>query len=173
MKPKSLLILFVWFITAGICTILALFIWTSFQIKDTADVHDENYSYNTTILSIGSLTIEAEIADTAPLLVRGLSYRKELKEGSGMLFLFPEDGLYGFWMKDIHSPLDILWIDSKNRIVYIKENVSPDTYPELFTPPLPARAVLEIKAGLSGTHNLKIGDLVHFEKNVQKNSLSL
>src|SRR5688500_9163436 len=41
-------------------------------------------------VTIGDQVIEAEIADTSPLQVRGLSYRESLLPGTGMLFKFEQ-----------------------------------------------------------------------------------
>ena len=40
------------------------------------------------------------------------------------------------------------------------EKVSPETYPEAFAPPAPARYVLELPAGFVEEYTLGIGDIV-------------
>ncbi|MEK7176049.1 MAG: DUF192 domain-containing protein [Patescibacteria group bacterium] len=105
----------------------------------------ENYK-----LKIGDKTILVEIADTTEKLARGLSGRKSLSPGSGMLFVFSEIGSYGFWMKDMKFPIDIAWlerIDNSFRIVGIERNVSPESFPHVFYPPVPIKYVVETNAG--------------------------
>ena len=79
-----------------------------------------------------------------------------------MLFEFAEPDFYGFWMKDMNYPIDIIWLSDDFRVVFIKENASPASYPETFMPSAPARYVLETAAGFSEKNNLKIGDKASF-----------
>ena len=57
-------------------------------------------------------------------------------------------------------PIDIVWIGEDMRIVGITKNVSPETFPEVFRPPLPARYVLETKSGLADTRAIEIGEYI-------------
>jgi uncharacterized membrane protein (UPF0127 family) len=77
-----------------------------------------------------------------------------------MLFVFPEDGLYSFWMKDMLISIDILWISADGEIVHIVERVSPESYPEHFVSESPARYVLELPAGYVGSRGISVGDIV-------------
>ena len=79
-----------------------------------------------------------------------------------MLFIFPENGVYGFWMKNMRFPLDILWLSDTGAVVYMVESVSPETYPENFTPDKPARYVLELPSGWAKVHGVQLGDIVRF-----------
>ncbi len=112
---------------------------------------------------IGDLIISAEIAETSDEQRLGLSGRESLESDSGMLFVFKDEGDYGFWMKDMKIPLDIIWVDSERKIVHIERDVSPDTYPQVIKSPTPAQYVLEINAGLSDSNSLNIGDQAVFE----------
>src|SRR3989344_3516093 len=68
---------------------------------------------------------DIEIASTSEELSKGLMFRENLEKNSGMLFIFPENGIYGFWMKNTLIPLDIIWINSNKEIVFIKDNALP------------------------------------------------
>jgi uncharacterized membrane protein (UPF0127 family) len=109
-------------------------------------------------------TFSVEVADTQYLLEKGLSGHAPLASNEGMLFIFQTPDTYGFWMKDMLFPLDIIWIGSDLRIVSIEKSLSPDTYPQVFYPVSPALYVLEIPAGESDALHLKIGDSVQFAK---------
>lgn len=98
-----------------------------------------------------------ELADTPEKRMQGLSGRKVVEDDYGMLFIFPVDGRQGFWMKDMHVPIDIMWISADGTIVHIEHSLSPDTYPDFFTPPNPARFVLETKAGYARAYGWGIG----------------
>ena len=77
--------------------------------------------------------IRISIADTETARQQGLSGRAGLAADEGMLFVFPEDGTYAFWMKDMLFSIDILWLSGDGAVVYMAENVSPDTYPKIFS----------------------------------------
>jgi len=101
-----------------------------------------------------------EVADTPELRTQGLSGREKLSQGSGMLFIFDNMNLYGFWMKDMKFSLDIMWLDADKKIVYIEKNLSSDTYPTIFTPASPAQYVLEVPAGFVDNSNVSLGDFL-------------
>jgi uncharacterized membrane protein (UPF0127 family) len=67
----------------------------------------------------GEVPVKAEIARTGAERAQGLMYRKELEDGSGMLFVFDRDEILSFWMKNTLIPLSIAYIASDGRIVEI------------------------------------------------------
>lgn len=77
-----------------------------------------------------------------------------------MLFVFPKDDAYGFWMKDMLAPLDIIWLSDTGSIVWIEEDVQPSSYPNVFYPNAPARYVLEMRAGQARARGWTIGSRV-------------
>lgn len=103
-----------------------------------------------------------ELANTPEKQARGLSGRTNLAENHGMLFDFTENVIPNFWMKEMHFPLDIIWLDGNKTVVDWEENISPDTFPKTFSPSKPVRYVLEINAGWAEKLNLKIGDKAFF-----------
>ena len=101
------------------------------------------------------LTIE--VADTDDSRIKGLSGREDVPTDYAMVFVFPEEGRYGFWMKDMLVPLDIIWLSNEGIIVHIEEDVSPATYPKVFFPPKPSTYVLEMRQGTSKSYALMVG----------------
>lgn len=73
-------------------------------------------------------TTTAEVVDTTKSRELGLSGRKNLNGDKSMLFIFPRSGRYGFWMKDMNFPIDILWISEQGTVVYVVENAKPEDY---------------------------------------------
>jgi len=117
-----------------------------------------------TVVKIGGAAVNAEIADTQLKKMRGLMGRSELGEIDGMLFVFDEEGYHGFWMFNTSIPLDIIWINSTKHVVYIEKNAQPCTATNCSTykPTAPAMYVLEVNAGFSDKHNIKVGTKVEF-----------
>ncbi len=108
----------------------------------------------------GGVKLALEYADTPAKRERGLSDRESVLEGYGMLFIFPRDDRYGFWMKDTLVPLDIYWFDNKGQVVSMAREVATSTYPNVFYPTVPARYVLETLAGFGARHSIATGTLL-------------
>lgn len=117
----------------------------------------DSSSAPTATVTIGDTSIRVGVADTESERTQGLSGRRELAEGEGLLFVFPEEGTPGFWMKDMHFAIDIIWISSSGSIIGIERNIAPETFPEAFFPPSPVRLVLEVPGGFSDAHDIEIG----------------
>lgn len=118
-------------------------------------------------VTIGDQVIEAEIADTSPLQVRGLSYRNGLQPGTGMLFKFEQSSVRSFWMRGMRFCLDIIWIES-GRIVGAAEIVCPmPDVPEADLPryssQVPVTYVLEVPAGWMAEHGFTAGEPVQID----------
>lgn len=116
------------------------------------------------IVKIGSITVEVEVADTALARERGLGGREILEENTGMLFVFREKDYHPFWMKEMNFPIDIIWI-SDDRVVDIAHNV-PTTASEflkIYKPKELVNFVLEVNAGFSEKHGVKVGDRVEID----------
>lgn len=113
-----------------------------------------------TLIVFGDTTVFVEVADTSEERALGLGGRDSLPDSRGMLFVFATDGLYSFWMKDVPFSIDILWIDSRKRVVYVAERVSPESYPDAFVSPVFARYVLEVPSGFSREHGVGVGSVL-------------
>jgi hypothetical protein len=104
----------------------------------------------------------AEIADTPEKHSRGLMFRHTLRDDYGMLFVFPDDDIRSFWMKNTLITLDMLFLNREQQIVDMHLSVPPckaDPCPA-YTSSLPARYVLEINGGLAKKLKLEIGDKI-------------
>lgn len=104
-------------------------------------------------------TLDIEIADDDYQIQTGLMYRKSMLDSQGMLFIFPEEAPRSFYMKNTEFPLDIIFIDSKNKVVSIQKNAQPLNESSLPSEG-PAQYVLEVNAKLSDMWGLKAGDSI-------------
>jgi uncharacterized membrane protein (UPF0127 family) len=108
------------------------------------------------------LAVEVELARTPAERQQGLMFRRSLPENGGMLFLFDETAVQGFWMRNTLIPLDMIFIDEEGRIVGIVENAEPLTETNR-TVGRPSRYVLEVKGGWTAEHGVHAGDRTRFE----------
>ncbi|MCL5781764.1 MAG: DUF192 domain-containing protein [Patescibacteria group bacterium] len=117
--------------------------------------------YATTSIALNGNSIIVQISNNPSKRELGLSYRVSLPEGAGMLFIFPQPGRYGFWMKDMKFPIDMVWIRPDRTVTGITENVAPDTYPEMFYPPdQNTQFVLELNAGDAKKYGIEAGTVL-------------
>lgn len=121
---------------------------------------------------IGELDVEAEVVDTPEARALGLGKRESLDRDRGMLFVFPREGQYAFWMKDMLFPLDFVWISSELRVVDLLEDVPPpaegaeNSSLPLYRPAEDVLYVLEVNAGLIAETGVRIGNEVAIEGGV-------
>lgn len=106
-----------------------------------------------------------EVADTAETRVQGLSGRESLPRNHGMWFVFTDENTRTFWMKGMHFPIDIVWLDRNMRIVGIEQELAP---PEpgvsseallRYESPPNTQYVLELNAGVVAEAGLEPGDM--------------
>ncbi len=122
-----------------------------------------------TEIRIGNSTIKIEVADTSAKRSQGLSGRDKLDNGSGMLFVFPEEKKYQFWMKGMKFPLDMIFVkkgvvvDLLSNVPAPKEGQSDQNLP-IYSPVAPIDMMLEVNSGFVVQNNIRVGDTVYLLK---------
>jgi uncharacterized membrane protein (UPF0127 family) len=109
--------------------------------------------------------VQVEVAADDPMREQGLMYRDHLAEDRGMIFMFPRNSEYSFWMKNTLIPLDMIWIDEAKRVVHVSAVVPPcqaDPCPS-YPPGVQARYVLELAKGVAAKHGVINGSTLRFE----------
>ena len=76
----------------------------------------------------------------------------------GMLFVFQQEGRYGFWMKDMQFALDLLWLKD-GRVIFLKKNIAP-SFMQTMLPAEKADRVLELNAGTVDKLGIAVGDQI-------------
>lgn len=106
--------------------------------------------------------VDLEVADTDEARARGLMFRDALDESHGMLFCFDAARRHPFWMKHVRFALDILWLDARNRIVWLVEDAPPCQADPctVYEPRASAASVLEVAGGFAQRHGVALGDVV-------------
>ena len=102
--------------------------------------------------------VRVEIADNVIERVRGLMYRTALGEDRGMLFIFGEEEVRSFWMKNTLIPLSIAYMDSEGRIVDIQDMKPLDDELPHYASAEPARYALEVNQGFFEERGVEVGD---------------
>ncbi|MEK7184544.1 MAG: DUF192 domain-containing protein [Patescibacteria group bacterium] len=115
-------------------------------------------------LYIDNQKISLIIADSSETRIRGLSGMRKLAKDTAMLFVFDKPDKYGIWMKDMKFPIDIIWLDENQKIIYIEENISPKTYPKVFMSDQQSLYVLETNIDFVKNYNLKVGNILNISK---------
>lgn len=102
--------------------------------------------------------VRVEVADNAVEQAKGLMYRKELGEDRGMLFVYPDERVLSYWMKNTYIPLSIAYIDSEGRMVDILDMKPLDDRPPHYESSEPVQYALEVNQGFFEREGVKEGD---------------
>ena len=117
-----------------------------------------------TKITIGDGVYSAKLATSQVDREKGLSKIPDFSGNQALLMVFPGDGLWGIWMKDMKFPIDIVWLDVSKKVVHIEQNVSPDTSTDVtYYPRVPSRYVLELSAGSVKSKNIKLKQIAIFD----------
>lgn len=109
----------------------------------------------------GAHRFRVEVAATPRQQETGMMFRRDVPEGTGMLFPMRPARDISFWMKDTLVPLDIIFVGKDRRILNIAARARP-----LSRTPLPsagpAAAVVELGGGEAARLGIGVGDLVRW-----------
>lgn len=108
-------------------------------------------------VSVGDKKFMAWVMDNNSKIMEGMMHLKdaEVDADDAMIFVFPNDDWRGFWMENTLIPLDLVFVDSKGKIVNIAQGKPLDRttiYSEG-----PAKYVIEFKAGTMKRHKIEPG----------------
>lgn len=122
---------------------------------------------NQPIVSFENKTFQVELAQTDAERQQWLMYRESLDENKWMLFIFSDEWIHSFWMKNTLIPLDMIRINTIDweSIVVDIQTAKPCTTPEceIYTPAWDSQFVLEINAWLAEKYWISAWDLVYIE----------
>lgn len=137
---------------------------TSKNITPT-EIHFKKEGTLSLIKEDGTLlrTIDIEIADDDYQRETGLMHRASMLDSQGMLFVFDEEDMRGFYMKNTLISLDIIYIDATGKMVSFAEQTKPMDETTLSSL-VPAQYVLELNGGLSEDWVLEVGDRIEWER---------
>ena len=108
-------------------------------------------------LTIQDVTIEVEVAATDETKTKGLSGRKTLEEGTGMLFVYGKAQIGRFWMKDTFVPLSIGFFDEQRRLIEWQDMPPPGDTTPIVKSTVPCLYALEVPKGWFQRHRIQPG----------------
>lgn len=115
--------------------------------------------------------IRAELADTNQKRAIGLMHRRRLPEGTGMLFVMPEQKLVSFWMKNMLFAIDFIFLSEDGTITGVVPNVpAPSIDGHIPSVKGFGRYVLEVQEGTIAAHDLEIGERLLFDLSIGKHT---
>jgi uncharacterized protein len=106
-------------------------------------------------------TIDIEIASNHNDRALGLMYRPTMEPNQGMLFIFEDETIQSFWMRNTLISLDMLYVNSNREIVTIHKN-TPTLTDRSFPSDEPAVFVVEVVGGYCDSIGINPGDKIVF-----------
>jgi uncharacterized membrane protein (UPF0127 family) len=109
-------------------------------------------------LQVAGHPLSVEVADTPESRATGLMRRDQLPADTGMVFVYPDVAVRGFWMKDTRIPLSIAFLDNSGTIVRLADMKPFDT--SRTSSLYPARYAIEVNLGWFAARGVEVGDKV-------------
>lgn len=102
-----------------------------------------------------------EVADTPEETSQGLMHRSRMDEEQGMLFIFEEERMQAFYMKNTRISLDLLYVNSEKEIVTIRKYAIPYDLTSIPSTE-PAQYVVEVIGGYTDKYEIEVGDKISY-----------
>lgn len=84
-------------------------------------------------------TIVVELAEAEEQHARGLMFRTKLKKDEGMLFIFADEQIRQFWMKNTLINLDIGYFDKNKKLIDIQQMSAVTSVMQIDIPTYPSK----------------------------------
>lgn len=135
----------------------------------------ENTSPGTERIVIAGQTFQLEIASETDAITLGLMHRETIPPGTGMIFIFPDAQVRGFWMKNCLTDIDLIYLDSRGFVTSThrmkaeplqrKDETEPQYEFRLKSYPSgrPTQFVIELPPGSLDQLNVRFEDKIELE----------
>lgn len=133
---------------------------------------EEGYqgSVNATFSTDGSELTWAnlEVADNETERAEGLMNTTDLGKHEGMLFIFPDQEMRSFWMKNTLIPLDMIFLNEDREVINVETAYpEPNTSDEdlkIYRSERPAKYVIEVNAGFAENYSITEGTKISWRR---------
>jgi hypothetical protein len=109
----------------------------------------------TATLDVAGHPVDVEVAHTYEARQLGLMHRDALGADDGMLFVYKNEEIRRFWMKDTRIPLSIAFLNRHGEVVRIADMAPFDQ--KSTTSLVPATYALEMNQGWFAAHGVEVG----------------
>jgi uncharacterized membrane protein (UPF0127 family) len=106
-------------------------------------------------VTVGGQAVDAYLADTMAKRSEGLAGFDGLADGEALVFVYPDERVRTFGMKDVGFPIDVVFIGVDNTVTAIVPLYVGDT--RKIQSPGPSRYVLELPQGWASAHDIAVG----------------
>jgi uncharacterized protein len=140
----------------------ALFAFVALPLLVAAPLSSEAQMQRETLTLVtasGERKIDIEVARTPDEQAKGLMFRTELADTSGMLFPYGSSRELTMWMRNTYISLDMVFIRADGVVHRIEVRTEPLSE-SVISSGAPAAAVLELAGGAAERLGLKAGDRV-------------
>lgn len=107
--------------------LIALLVWVAIAPLRADDSPQPKLP--TITLSVGNKTLATEVADTEEEREKGMMFRKEMPDGTAMLFVFDAPQKPAFWMRNTLIPLSVAYVNTLGMILEIHDLQPKDERP--------------------------------------------
>ena len=144
-------------LAAGVLALL-LVPWVGCDDGRSASPPPADKPMRTVQMRIGDKTFTLEVAETDQTRKYGLMNRSSMPADRGMLFVFEDEDVRGFWNHNVFFPLDIIFLDSGGQVVSIRQMAAKDESPINSGPPM--RYAVELNQGMAAELGVDVGDVL-------------
>ncbi|PKL58267.1 MAG: hypothetical protein CVT66_10700 [Actinobacteria bacterium HGW-Actinobacteria-6] len=106
-------------------------------------------------VTLGGQAVDAYLADTMAKRSQGLQGFDGLADGEALLFVYPDERVRTFGMKDVGFPIDVVFIGTDNKVTAVVSLYVGDA--RKIQSPNPSRYVLELPQGWAAAHDITVG----------------
>lgn len=119
-------------------------------------------SLNTTSVSVGAKTFQADVADTEDRRAAGVTGLTSLADDHALLMVYDYNNDWAVRTEGNNFPVDIVWISETKKVVYIAKEARPSAT-STYKPGGKSRYVLLLPAGALMKYGISVGKPVNFE----------
>ena len=130
-------------------------VWAEPQVQDGQSQETLVEPFPLQRIAIAALNITVEVADEPHERHLGLMYRKEMPKDHGMIFVYPDEKIRNFWMKNTYIPLSIAYLDAEGIVLHLADMTPLNLDP--VSSIYPAQYALEMNRGWFSQHQVTIG----------------